>query len=156
MIDEERKERFLLAIKYLQKERLLGVKTLTRELVEKTGYDPTNIYKAKAGHPKFLTQNFVNVFCMAFDGIISPEWIWDGVGDMVCVSNELYTPLPEISDETLSNMSKEQLVELVKQLMVLHAGQDELYRMMIRQNEEMIRNGQSRFNDITKIIYKNA
>ena len=54
------------------------------------------------------------------------------------------------------NLTKAELITLVRQLITLHSEQNEFYRMVLRQNEEMIRNGQSRFNDITKILHPNV
>lgn len=156
MIDEERKERFLLAINYLQQKRLLGTKKKVQDIVDKTGYNPTNIYSALAGETRYLNQKFVTNFCTAFNGVISPDWIMTGIGDMVCVSDDLFSSTPSIPEETLNKLTKNELVALVKQLMELHHEENELYRMLIRQNEEIIRNGQSRFNDITSLIYKNV
>lgn len=60
---------------------------------------------------------------------------------------------PSISDN-IEKLTKDQLIFLVKELMSLHNSQTEMYRMLIKQNEEMIRNGQERFNNITNIIFK--
>lgn len=51
-------------------------------------------------------------------------------------------------------LSKEELIFLVKQLMSLHSEQTEMYRLLIKQNEEMIKNGQERYNNITNLIQK--
>jgi len=56
----------------------------------------------------------------------------------------------------IENLSHEKLVSLVKELINLHNEQTDMYKMLIRQNEEMIRNGQQRFNNITSLIFKNV
>ena len=61
-----------------------------------------------------------------------------------------------VSEETLSMLTREELIELVKQLMALHSEQTAMYQMLIRQNDQMIRNGQERFNNITSIIFKSV
>lgn len=58
-------------------------------------------------------------------------------------------------EKHIEKLSKIELVNLVKELMALNNDQTEMYRMLIRQNEQMIRYGQERFNNITNIIFKN-
>ena len=58
-------------------------------------------------------------------------------------------------EKHIEKLSKNELVNLVKELMSLNNDQTEMYRMLIRQNEQMIRYGQERFNHITNIIFKN-
>jgi len=156
MVIGKRHERFEKAINYLQKEKILDSKNVVKSISEGMGRHPNNVRSAMRGDSEYLTFKFVKTFCSVFGNVISPEWIWDGVGDMVCVENTLFQEEPEVSEETLQRLSREELIVLVKQLITLHSEQNEMYRMMIKQNEEMIRNGQSRFNDITNIIYKNV
>lgn len=56
----------------------------------------------------------------------------------------------------IEKLTKEELVFLVKQLISLHSEQTDMYRMLIRQNEVMIRNGQERLNNISNLIFKNV
>jgi len=56
----------------------------------------------------------------------------------------------------IENLSHDKLVYLVKELVTLHNEQTDMYKMLIRQNEEMIRNGQQRFNNITSLILNNV
>ena len=93
---------------------------------------------------------------MASKNIISEEWIWSGVGEMLTDTSTYNTANSTITEESLMKLSREELVFLVKQLMSLHSEQTEMYRLFIRQNDEMIRNGQERFNNITNLIYKNV
>lgn len=62
----------------------------------------------------------------------------------------------QVVTEQLENLTKEKLVALAKELILLHNEQTEIYRMLIRQNDEMIRNVQERFNNITNILFKNV
>lgn len=57
--------------------------------------------------------------------------------------------------DIIESLPKEKLVILVKELIMLYNEQTDMYKMLIHQNEEMIRNGQKRFDNITSLIFKN-
>ena len=89
--------------------------------------------------------------------IFSETWLLQiGSGEML--NNNTSDTMKEnhVSEESLSMLTREELIELVKQLMALHSEQTAMYQMLIRQNDQMIRNGQERFNNITNIIFKNV
>lgn len=101
---------------------------------------------------------------------VSKDWLLYGIGKMI--KEETYNPTMNMLpsdfdtdkkeslniDQSIANhiesLSKEELINLVKEIMQLHNEQTEMYRMLIRQNEQMIRYGQERFNNITNIIKK--
>ena len=59
-----------------------------------------------------------------------------------------------ISEEILMKLTREELVLIVKQMMQLHEEQTEMYRILISQNTEMIRNGQKRLEEIMSMLKK--
>lgn len=155
MSDDSRRSRLGEAINYLiSKGRLDGTAPI-KNLAEKMDRNFSNVSAACNGDIRYLTKKFVKVFCATFDGIVNWNWIWDGTGVM-SVGEDSPFRHTEISEESLSRLSKDELVTLVKQLMALHSEQTEMYRMLIRQNEAMIRNGQERINNITSLIFKNV
>lgn len=156
MDKENRPQRLEKAISYLVNNKMIDGKDIIKEISEKVDRHPNNVRSALRGEERYLTYKFIKSFCMIFGGIISPDWIWDGSGEMLNNSN--YDTIKEnrISEETLSRLTREELIGLVKQLMALHSEQTAMYQMLIRQNDQMIRNGQERFNNITSIIFKNV
>lgn len=158
MEQDLRKKRLEEAINYLMSIKMVDNRWPSKSIAEKMERGVNGISSAKNGDVRYLTAKFVNAFCAAYGNIISADWIWNGVGTMLTEQTDIKgSSLYEIiSDESLSKLSREQLESLVKQLMVLHSEQTEMYRMLIRQNEEMIRNGQERFNNITNLIFKNV
>lgn len=143
--------RFDLAIRHLITLGLINGKSVSKGIAMTMNRNEGNISSARRGDSRYLNKKFIKDFCATYKNIISEEWILEGVGEML-------TNQPEeinkgfISDETLTKLSKDELVALVKQLMALHEEQTAMYQMMIRQNDQMIRNGQDRFNNITNII----
>lgn len=156
MITDNRQQRLEKAINYLVSHKMIDGTDLIREISEKVDRHPNNVRAALRGEDRYLTYKFVKSFCMIFGGVISPDWIWEGSGEML--NNNTSDTMKEnhVSEESLSMLSREELIELVKQLMALHSEQTAMYQMLIRQNEQMIRNGQERFNNITNIIFKNV
>ena len=123
-----------------------------KSITDAMGYHVDSVRSALRGNSEHLTDKFIKVFCSAFGGIINPDWIMENKGQMLADSP---APAEEIPEESLMSLTKAELVTLVKELVTLHSEQNEFYKMVLRQNEEMIRNGQSRFNDITKILRPN-
>lgn len=156
MITDNRQQRLEKAINYLVSHKMIDGTDLVREISEKVDRHPNNVRAALRGEDRYLTYKFVKSFCMIFGGVISPDWIWEGSGEMLNNSNTDTMKESHISEESLSMLTREELIELVKQLMALHSEQTTMYQMLIRQNGQMIRNGQERFNNITNIIFKNV
>lgn len=157
MENEERKKRLNDAVKYLISLGMIEGKTPTMSISNRMSRNSNNISTALCGDVRYLNKKFIRDFCATYQNLISEEWLWDGIGEMTNTftnTNGNGTGAI-ISEESLMKLSREQLVFLVKQLMTLHSEQTEMYRLLIRQNEGVIRNGQERFNNITNIIYKN-
>lgn len=148
------------AVSYLISLNLVDSKATIKDIADKMNRHKNNVSSALSGDSRYLTWKFVKDFCATFDNTISPYWIWDGKGDMLKTLNEIMIEQKQndnkVSEESLSMLTREELIELVKQLMALHSEQTAMYQMLIRQNEQMIRNGQERFNNITNIIFKNV
>ena len=144
------------AIKYLISFGMIDGKSPSKSIATTMNRNSTNISSAVRGDKRYLNRKFVRDFCATYKNVISDDWLWDGTGDMLASSPKHNTSNTAISEDSLMMLSREELVFLVKQLMSLHSEQTEMYRILIRQNEEMIRNGQERFNNITNLIYKNV
>lgn len=90
---------------------------------------------------------------------ISPAWLLIGEGEMLTEEqhNDIIVEKLQsenISDEILMKLTREDLVLIVKQMMQLHEEQTEMYRILISQNTEMIRNGQKRLEEIMSMLKK--
>ena len=155
MTKEEREKRLNEAIKHLIAIGMINGTSTTKNIAATMGRNSTNLSSAIRGDIRYLNRKFVRDFCATYKNIISEEWLWDGKGEMLVQAPAYNNQSHPITDESLMRLSREELVFLVKQLMTLHSEQTEMYRLLIRQNEEMIRNGQERLNNITKLIYKN-
>lgn len=156
METKNRVKRLNEAIKHLISFGMIDGKSPTKSISTTMNRNSTNISSAIRGDNRYLNRKFVRDFCATYKNIISEDWLWDGIGDMLASSPKHNTSNTAISEDSLMMLSREELVFLVKQLMSLHSEQTEMYRILIRQNEEMIRNGQERFNNITNLIYKNV
>lgn len=156
MNTEDRLKRLEKAISYLVNNNMIDGKEIVKEISEKVDRHPNNVRSALRGEDRYLTYKFIKSFCMIYGGIISPDWIWDGTGEMLNNNTSDTMKEKRVSEESLSMLTREELIELVKQLMELHSEQTSIYQMLIRQNEQMIRNGQERFNNITSIIFRNV
>lgn len=64
---------------------------------------------------------------MIFGGDISPDWIWEGSGEMLNNNTTEIMKEKNVSEESLSMLSREELIELVKQLISLHSEQTAMY-----------------------------
>ena len=156
MEKNDRKKRLNEAIKYLISIGMIDGKSPAKSISITMNRNSSNISSTTRGDERYLNSKFVRDFCATYKNIISEEWIWSGVGEMLTDTSTYNTANSTITEESLMKLSREELVFLVKQLMSLHSEQTEMYRLFIRQNEEMIRNGQERFNNITNLIYKNV
>lgn len=156
MIIGHRQQRLEKAISYLVSIKMMDGTDIVKEISEKVDRHPSNVRSALRGEDKYLTYKFVKAFCMIFGSVISPEWIWEGTGEMVQNKEPVTVPDKLITEEELMNLTKNELISFVRQLMTLHNEQTEMYRLLIQQHEQMIRNGQERFNNITNIIFKNV
>lgn len=153
MIVADRKDRFNRAIAYLQNEQKIDVKDTVRSISDAMSKHPNSIRYAMQGNDKYLTYKFIRTFCSVYNNIISPDWLWEGKG-MMLNNNPDFTPEITMSVDSLMKLTREELVSMVQQLMTLHHEQTELYRNIIRQNEQMIRNEQDRFNNITNVFMR--
>ena len=156
METKDRVKRLNEAIKHLISFGMIDGKSPTKSISTTMNRNSTNISSAIRGDNRYLNRKFVRDFCATYKNIISEDWLWDGIGEMLASSPKHNTSNTVISEDSLMMLSREELVFLVKQLTSLHSEQTEMYRILIRQNEEMIRNGQERFNNITNLIYKNV
>lgn len=172
MITKERQKRLEEAIKHLMAIGMIDGKSPSKSIAEKMDRGINGISSALNGNERYLTWKFVRDFCATFSNIISADWIWNGTGKMI--KEETYIPETKLLpsnfdilqkepdsfnssiDKQIYKLSKDELINLVKELMSLHNEQTEMYRLLIRQNEQMIRLSHERFNNITNIIYKNV
>ncbi len=105
---EEIKGRLNEAINYLAEVGLLNGKEIVKDIAAKTGFHPGKVREARRGIRRSLTEKFVERFCMVYGNVLSSQWIWYGVGDMLKSNEEISTSqknqkmvkLPSDSDET--------------------------------------------------------
>lgn len=152
--DLERKKRFQDAIKYLKVKGIIAGKQTRAQIAKKLERHPSNISSAMSGDARYLNGKFIQDFCTQFGGVISAEWIMNGEGEML--TGLKAERMQNITDESLQSCSREELIFVIKQLISLHHEQTEMYRLLIKQNEDMIRNSQDRFNNITTLLYNNV
>jgi len=150
-------ERMDAVIQYLISIDMIDGKNPKSAIANRTGYNSGNVSSALNGNPKYLTERFIKTFCAKYNNIISFVWIITGEGEMIANEPKISQDdgLP-ISEENLNKLTKENLVSLVKRLMDIHKEQTDMYKSIIRQSEEIIRNGQEQFNSITNLINKSA
>lgn len=150
--DENKKQRLNAAVKHLISIGLIDGKYKVKNIAQTMNRNSQNISSTLRGDVRYLNQKFVQDFCATYKNIISEDWLWEGVGEMLTNGKLVNTNNIVITDETLTSLSKEDLIVFVKQLMALHSEQTAMYQMLIRQNDQMISNGQDRFNNITNIM----
>ncbi len=154
MNTEQRQKRIEEAVNHLMAIGLIDSRAPSISIAEKMRRGKEGISAAINGNERYLTKKFVKAFCATFSNIISADYIWDGTGEMINGEKKEDKNNKCISEEAIMQLSKEELIFLVKQLMSLHSEQTEMYRLLIKQNEEMIKNGQERYNNITNLIQK--
>jgi hypothetical protein len=151
------------AVSYLISLGLVDGKATIKDISEKMNRHKNNVSSALSGDVRYLTWKFVKDFCATFNNTISPYWIWEEKGDMLKTLNEINLKdnkkekrnLNDVSDESLSMLTKEQLISLVKQLIALHREQTAMYQMLISKNDQIINNSKERFNKIIDMVFKN-
>ena len=135
---------------------MINGKNPKTSIANKTGYNSANISSALKGNPRYLTEKFIKVFCAKYNNVISSDWVLNGTGEMIQSKPEIQDEDMPISDENLMYLTKDNLISLVKRLMDIHKEQTEMYKSIIRQSEEIIRNGQEQFNEIANLIANNV
>ena len=159
METNERKERLEAAIHHLVSIDMIDGRCIVKDLSKKMDRNETNVRAARRGDERYLTESFVKTFCLVYKNIVSSDWIWNGEGNMLSI-NEWHDDITDnissenISEEILMKLTREELVLIVKQMMQLHEEQTEMYRILISQNTEMIRNGQKRLEEIMSMLKK--
>ena len=76
----EKKDRLTRAFGHLV---YLGKVKTKQDVANTMGSPSTNIISAFNGNMRYLTDNFLRRFNMAFDGIFNDSWLIDGTGDML-------------------------------------------------------------------------
>lgn len=140
MDKEATKKRLKDAINYLASIDMIDGKSTTKAIAADMGRNSTTIGAARAGNKRYLTRKFVNEFCKQYNGIISPDWIWDGVGVMITSTPQ--DVMQQFAGIDYMSLPKEKLVVII----------NELIDMRNRQ-QEFIMNEQERFmkliNDVS-------
>lgn len=154
-----RKKRLDDAIKHLISIGLIDGKKPSKSIALTMDRNRSNISSTLRGDSRYLNRNFIRDFCATYKNIISADWIWEGAGEMII--ND-YSEMEEknrislIPEDKLMNLTKEELISLARQLMELNKEQNDMYNLLIQQNERMIRYGHDRFNNIMNLIFKNV
>lgn len=131
------------AIKHLIAIGLIDGKSTTKSIATTMNRNSTNISSAIRGDERYLSRKFIRDFCATYKNIISEVWLQDGIGRMIADTQDAGIGIQIIAEESLMTLSKEELVFLIKQLIILHNEQ-----------AEMLRYNQERFNNITNLICK--
>lgn len=129
------------AIKHLIAIGLIDGKSTTKSIATTMNRNSTNISSAIRGDERYLSRKFIRDFCATYKNIISEVWLQDGIGRMIADTQDAGIGIQIIAEESLMTLSKEELVFLIKQLIILHNEQ-----------AEMLRYNQERFNNITNLI----
>lgn len=154
-----RKKRLDDAIKHLISIGLIDGKKPSKSIALTMDRNRSNISSTLRGDSRYLNRNFTRDFCATYKNIISADWIWEGTGEMIIndySEKEEKNSINLITEDKLKNLTKEELISLVRQLMEFNKEQNDMYNLLIQQNERMIRYGHERFNNITSLIFKNV
>ncbi|MBR1462364.1 MAG: hypothetical protein IJ604_03160 [Prevotella sp.] len=114
MIIEERKKRIEDAINHLMAIGLIDSRTPSISIAQKMRRGKESISAAINGNERYLTWKFVKAFCATYSNIISADYIWNGIGEMINEKEPEDKGNTSISDESLMTLSREELVFLVK------------------------------------------
>ena len=126
MIIGDRHHRFEKAINYLVSLKMIDGTNVIKDVSGKMNRFPGNVREALKGSDKYLTEKFVRKFCMIFGGVISPDWILSGTGEMLnetqsCTNfNDINNSSLRISKELLMKLTKEQIVEILYNVIEQH------------------------------------
>lgn len=143
MDKEATKKRLKDAINYLASIGMIDGKSTTKAIAADMGRNSTTIGAARAGDKRYLTRKFINEFCLQYNGIISPNWIWDGVGTMVTSTPQ--DVMQQLAGIDYMSLPKEKLVIII----------NELIDMRNRQ-QAFIYNEQERFMSLVNDIAANV
>jgi len=114
MDKEATKKRLKDAINYLASIDMIDGKSTTKAIAADMGRNSTTIGAARAGNKRYLTKKFVNEFCKQYNGIISPDWIWDGVGVMITSTPQ--DVMQQLAGIDYMSLPKEKLVVIINEL----------------------------------------
>lgn len=114
MDKEATKKRLKDAINYLASIDMIDGKSTTKAIAADMGRNSTTIGAARAGNKRYLTRKFVNEFCKQYNGIISPDWIWDGVGVMITSTPQ--DVMQQFAGIDYMSLPKEKLVVIINEL----------------------------------------
>lgn len=112
------KKRLKDAINYLASIGMIDGKSTTKAIAADMGRNNTTIGAARAGDKRYLTQKFIKAFCAQYNNVISPEWIWNGVGTMVAGEPNVVWHHVKMID--FMSLPKEKLVTIINALIDLH------------------------------------
>lgn len=114
MDKEATKKRLKDAINYLASIDMIDGKSTTKAIAADMGRNSTTIGAARAGNKRYLTRKFVNEFCKQYNGIISPDWIWDGAGVMITSTPQ--DVMQQLAGIDYMSLPKEKLVVIINEL----------------------------------------
>lgn len=148
MVNEERLQRFGDAILYLVNEDLIDGKDIAKDISIKMGRHPNNVRAALRGDERFLTNKFIKAFCSVFKNVISPEWLWSGIGSMkVNVQPKAYDIQQE--EEKGESMAADlPYLDPVLLNRIINEKLAELYVQRIEEKDKMIEYLQDRVNKL--------
>ena len=89
-VDEEKRKRLETAVNFLISQGNIDGKTPIKSISAKMNRHRNNISAALNGDDKYFTRKFIIDFCATYGNLLSPDWILDGVGEMI--QREYYHP----------------------------------------------------------------
>lgn len=118
-----RKERFKQAFQYLKNN---GIIHTQRDVSRNMNATPPNVSRAIQGDEKYLTDNFLRRFNIAFGGLFNEEWLIDGEGEMLSS--------PPIPDRDTPNGNDSTVNKLIDEL----TAQRRMTEKALEQNDRLI------------------
>ena len=82
-VEEEKIKRLKDSVKYLISKGLIDGRAPITSIAKTMNRDRHNISSVMNGNEKYFTMKFMIDFCTTFGNYISPEWIFEGTGEMI-------------------------------------------------------------------------
>ncbi len=89
-VPKEKTDRFSEAVKYLISKGKIDGRAKNKSIAEKMGRNRNSVSSAVNGEEGYFTLSFLIDFCATYGNTISPEWIFNGVGNML--RDDVYHP----------------------------------------------------------------
>ena len=139
MNQNDRAVRLNEAVKHLISAGMIDGKATTKSIATTMGRNSSNVSSALRGDKRYLNPKFVRDFCGTFKNIISEDWVLWGKGRMLKDENTDMANILSLTDKSLTDLSKDELIMLVKKLLNIQNQQTVIFQHLIKQNDDLIR-----------------